>query len=292
MLWVASQGFEVTSLCIVPRPGGRYAAGRGRAARRSVPPPRDRTPQLEVGDRARDRRQPEREQRGRSAPRRRARPSSTPNATNAPIMPPSTPPTPPGSGSRLPSMPTKKPMTITAPRRRLAERVERRPQHRDVEAPPGDRAEQRRVAARGPGRSRSRTPADIDAGHRRRLRRQPREPPAAADRAVQPALEVGRHQRDQQGDRDRRRRRTIAGTTVSANGAGPGKIPKRRPMPPTSIAGHVHDVGQDEERDRPVGDRAARHARRAAAPTPSARCRPRRPRRRCASPPAPAIVIW
>ena len=32
---------------------------------------------------------------------------STPKATKAPIMPPSTPPTPPGSGSVLASIPTK-----------------------------------------------------------------------------------------------------------------------------------------------------------------------------------------
>src|SRR3954447_3334858 len=58
----------VTLLCIVPARGGGVtprARDGGRPAAAFTlslfPPPRDRTPELEEGDRARDRRQPERD---------------------------------------------------------------------------------------------------------------------------------------------------------------------------------------------------------------------------------------
>ena len=87
----------------------RVAARAGRAtARRRPRPPSWRPCGAARRRRARPGRSAARRRRsGRRARRRSRAAGSTPKATNAPIMPPSTPPTPPGSGSVLASMPTK-----------------------------------------------------------------------------------------------------------------------------------------------------------------------------------------
>ena len=95
------------------RLGAGRAAQRGSRARARAPRPRPRAPSgRRCGAAAGRRRHRARSaartrRRGRRAPRGRRSPGSTPKAANAPIMPPSTPPMPPGSGSVLASIPTK-----------------------------------------------------------------------------------------------------------------------------------------------------------------------------------------
>ena len=73
-------------------------------------------------------------------------------------------------------MPTKKPMTTTANGGASPNAWNDGPQHRDVEAPVGDRADQRRVARRARAAARSRMPDEIAAGTLASLLRRPGEP--------------------------------------------------------------------------------------------------------------------
>ena len=127
-------------------------------------------------------------------------------------------------------MPTKKAWIKHRERRRVAERVERGPQHRDLERPERDRADQRgiaraqvvdRVVQAGGGRGRDRG----------QLLRDPADRARAAGEPVEAPLKVGRHEQDQAATARSGSRRSRAGTTVIVNGASPGKSPVRRPRP-------------------------------------------------------------
>src|SRR3954466_13932475 len=141
----------VTSLCIVPasaaalRPRARDS-GRPPAALTLplFPPPGDGTPQLEARDRAGDRRQPERDRairQHRDDRQAAVDAEADERADHAAVDAADT--------ARKRQQVAEHADEVThhddRPRRRLAERAERRPQDRDVEGPVGDGPEDRRV---------------------------------------------------------------------------------------------------------------------------------------------------
>ena len=219
---------SVTSFCIV-------APGRDGHASccRLLAPSRDRLAQLEVRDRAGDRRQPEREARGSVRTATVARPKSTPKAANAPIMPPSTPPDAAGQRQQVAEHPDEVAHDQHAPRRRLAERVEARPQHGDVEAPEGERPD----AAPGPSTRAwpiaSRTPADVAAGtvaRRWAIRASRGRPWSAAQSRSRRSKSVGTSAMSRN-TRDRRRRRAARAARSSPTAPGPTRTPQPQAEP-------------------------------------------------------------
>ena len=131
-----------------------------------------------------------------------------------------------------------------------------------------DRAEQRRVARAQVARSRRARPPRWRAGRLRELlaRAGRSGPGARATRSTRRCRSGGTN-----GERDARSRiittPTTAGTKRERERIGALNSPQCSPKPQTIDGERVREVGQDEERDRLVGDARACACPRAAAPT-------------------------
>ena len=176
-------------------------------------------------------------------------------------------------------------------RRRVAERLEAAHSTRDLERPEDDRAEQRGVAA-GAGGIASRMPAEPRRAGCASRCGEPAEPPAAAARSPRGGA-AGRSARarsraaiadqDHRDDRrhDGQRERRLA-----------GEDPEPQAEAADDQRGRVREVGEDQERDRLVGDHArwrmpARRSAHACSTSP-----PAPPAAKIRDAASPAIVIW
>ena len=217
---------SVTSLCIVRRSAFTSRQWRRRRSSRQRS---TRPAQLEVGDRRRGSSAARTRTRGRRAPRRPPARRRRRSAAKAPIMPPSTPPIAAGQRQQVAEHADEVGHDEHRDRRRLAERVEARPQHGDVERPVDDRAEQRRVA-RADEVDRGAHAGRAEAGTVASRCGEPRRCGPCPRPALEPALEVGRARaRSSSAERDQRSAPKIAGTTVSANGAAAGEDARVQP---------------------------------------------------------------
>jgi hypothetical protein len=167
-------------------------------------------------------------------------------------MPLSTPPDPAREREQVAEQPDEVRDDEHRSRGRSAERVEARPQDRDVEAPVGDRRQERKIPAPQVA------PRQADAlrggrGYRREPGLEPVQPPLSLNPPPEASLDVGRGQGQhsgtgQQDHPDRRRHRGQRGRR------GAGEEPEVQSEPADDHRRHVDEIGEHEERDGAVGD--------------------------------------